>query len=107
MSKKRKSINVALAGVGNCASSLIQGTAYYATDHPIGLAHPKIGGYEASDINYVAAFDIDDRKVGHDLSEAVYAEPNTSRKIVDLMNTGVIIQTGHRLACASARIVVK
>jgi len=101
MSKKRKSINVALAGVGNCASSLIQGTAYYAIDHPIGLAHRKIGGYEASDINYAAAFDIDDRKVGHDLSEAVYAEPNTSRKIVDLKNTGVIVQMAQPLDGAS------
>lgn len=101
MTKKRKSINVALAGVGNCASSLVQGTAHYAIDHILGLAHPNIGGYQASDINYVAAFDIDDRKVGHDLSDAVYAEPNTSRKIVDLENSGVTVQMAQPLDGAS------
>ncbi|HZF21082.1 MAG TPA: hypothetical protein VEZ43_01290 [Dongiaceae bacterium] len=101
MPKKRKSINVALAGVGNCASSLVQGTAHYAIDHTLGLAHPSIGGYEASDLNYVAAFDIDDRKVGHDLSEAVYAEPNSSRRIVDLKNSGVTVQMAQPLDGAS------
>jgi myo-inositol-1-phosphate synthase len=101
MAKQRKSINVALAGVGNCASSLVQGTSYYATNRPIGLARPKIGGYEASDINYVAAFDIDDRKVGHSLSEAIYAEPNLSRKIIDLKKSSVTVQMAQPLDGAS------
>ncbi|HZD11986.1 MAG TPA: hypothetical protein VE177_00500 [Candidatus Binatus sp.] len=95
-------INVALAGVGNCASSLVQGTSYYANDHSsLGLARPKIGGYQASDIRFVAAFDIDDRKVGHDLSEAIFVEPNSSRHLVDLKPSGVIVQMAQPLDGAS------
>ncbi|WP_129598673.1 inositol-3-phosphate synthase [Methanohalophilus profundi] len=74
-----ENIKIAIAGIGNCASSLIQGLDYYSdkteTD-AIGLMHWTIGGYEPSDIEVVAAFDIDKRKVGKDISEAIFAEPN-------------------------------
>lgn len=72
-------IKVAIAGVGNCASSLIQGMEYYSHASGreiIGLMHPSIGRYEISDIEFVAAFDIDERKVGKDLSKAIFAKPN-------------------------------
>jgi myo-inositol-1-phosphate synthase len=71
-------IRVALVGVGNCASSLVQGVTYYRDPDKasIGLMHRDIGGYEPADVKFVAAFDIDARKVGLDLSEAIFAQPN-------------------------------
>ena len=70
-------IRIAIAGIGNCASSLIQGIYYYSSvDGAIGLVHPDLGGYHPEDIEVVAAFDIDRRKVGKDLSEAIFAPPN-------------------------------
>ena len=72
-------IRIAIIGVGNCASSLIQGIRYYRDKNPddaMGLMHWKIGGYRPGDIEVVAAFDIDKRKVGKDVNEAVFAEPN-------------------------------
>jgi len=72
-------IQIAIVGVGNCASSLIQGIHYYRDKSPedaIGLMHWKVGGYGPSDIRVVAAFDIDERKVGRDVHEAIFAEPN-------------------------------
>lgn len=72
-------IKIAIIGLGNCASSLIQGIHYYKNRDPedaIGLMHPVIGEYTASDIEVVAAFDIDQRKVGKDVSEAIFAKPN-------------------------------
>ena len=78
----RKKINVAIVGVGNCASSLVQGVNFYrdakALQEIPGLMHPVLGGYKISDINFVAAFDIDANKVGKDLSEAIYAPPNNT-----------------------------
>lgn len=76
-------IRVALAGTANCASSLVQGVEYYRAKgaKTIGLSLPRIGKYKATDIGFVAAFDIDNRKVGRDLSEAVFAEPNNVRTI--------------------------
>lgn len=74
-----KRIKVGIVGVGNCASSLLQGLCYYDGKHPdsaIGLMHWDLGGYRPSDIDVVAAFDIDERKVGRDLSEAIFAPPN-------------------------------
>jgi myo-inositol-1-phosphate synthase len=75
-------IRVAIAGLGNCASSLVQGIEYYrtrdASEHA-GLMHASIGGWRPSDIEVVAAFDIDRRKVGHRLEEAVFALPNCAR----------------------------
>jgi myo-inositol-1-phosphate synthase len=70
-------IRIAIAGVGNCASSLIQGIYYYSSmNGAVGLVHPDLGGYRPEDIEVVAAFDIDRRKVGQDLSEAIFAKPN-------------------------------
>lgn len=74
-----KKIRIAIAGVGNCASSLIQGIEYYKDKKEvIGLMHPEINGYKSSDIEVVAAFDIDQRKVGQDLSKAIFAKPNNT-----------------------------
>ena len=73
-------INVAIIGVGNCASSLVQGVHYYRnaleTEFVPGLMHVNLGGYHISDINFVAAFDIDKNKVGKDLAQAIYTKPN-------------------------------
>ena len=92
------SINVAIIGVGNCASSLVQGVAKYAdatNDKEIpGLMHPVLGEYGVGDINFVAAFDIDAGKVGMDLSEAIFAKPNNTVKFEDVPRTGVSVQRG-------------
>ncbi|MBO0888587.1 inositol-3-phosphate synthase [Candidatus Bathyarchaeota archaeon] len=83
-------IRVAIAGIGNCASSLVQGIEYYRQQKkPVGLSYPKIGPYSVSDIEIVAAFDIDKRKVGKDLSEAIFQEPNNTRKFVQPHDLGV------------------
>ncbi|TMI16557.1 hypothetical protein E6H33_04190 [Candidatus Bathyarchaeota archaeon] len=93
-----REIRVAIAGIGNCASSLIQGTEFYrAAQKKTGLMNEKVGPYKVSDIRFVAAFDIDERKVGKDLSEAVYAEPNNTRKIVQVRPTGVKVQMAQPL----------
>ena len=94
-------IKIAIAGVGNCASSLIQGIHYYDnknSDSAIGLMHWEIGGYKPSDIEVVAAFDIDARKVGKDISEAIFAEPNcTTIFQKDIPQTGVKVEMGNIL----------
>ena len=97
-------IKVAIAGVGNCASSLIQGIEYYKTigeDHPdrgLGLMHRKIGPYGVSDIEIAAAFDIDERKVGKPLSEAIHAAPNCTKQIGNKKSkSGPKVQMGHVL----------
>ena len=92
-------IKVALAGVGNCASAFIQGLRYYSifAENPVGLRNPKLGGYTPSDIQVVAAFDIDKRKVGKDLAEAIFAEPNNAPRIIDIPATGVTVQKGPLL----------
>jgi len=91
-------INVAIIGVGNCASSLIQGVHYYKdakeSEFVPGLMHVNLGGYHISDINFVAAFDIDKNKVGKDLSQAIFTKPNNTFKFTDVPETGVIIQRG-------------
>ncbi len=91
-------INVAIIGVGNCASSLVQGIHKYREipdDQTVpGLMHPTIGGYEIGDINVVAAFDVDNNKVGKDLSEAVFAKPNNTIRIADVPPTGVTVDRG-------------
>ena len=80
-----RKIRVAIAGVGNCASSLIQGIHYYAhgmadgADGTVGLAHPDLGGYRPGDVEIVAAIDVDERKVGRPLHEAVFALPNNTK----------------------------
>jgi myo-inositol-1-phosphate synthase len=91
-------INVAVIGVGNCASSLIQGVYYYKNakegDFVPGLMHVNLGGYHIKDINFVAAFDIDINKVGKDLSEAIYTLPNNTFKFCDVPKTGVKVERG-------------
>ena len=91
-------INVAIIGVGNCASSLVQGVYYYrnaaeGTSVP-GLMHVNLGGYHIGDINFVAAFDIDRNKVGKDLAEAIYTPPNNTFKFCELQTTGVKVNRG-------------
>ena len=91
-------INVAIIGVGNCASSLVQGISKYAesdSDSKVpGLMHPILGEYAIGDIKIVAAFDVDKTKVGLDLSEAIFAEPNNTIKFADVPNLGVKVQRG-------------
>ncbi|MDG7002214.1 MAG: inositol-3-phosphate synthase [Nitrososphaerota archaeon] len=89
-------VKIAIAGVGNCASALIQGVSYYSKhkqdEEVIGLAQFEIAGMTPGDIEVVAAFDVNDKKVGKDLSEAIFAKPNNTTKIVDVPNTGVRVQ---------------
>lgn len=94
-SRGRILIRIAIAGVGNCCSALIQGLYHYGrVGDLLGLLHEAIGRYRASDIQVVAAFDIDRRKVGRDLSEAVFASPNIVPRMVDLPYMGVTVLRG-------------
>ena len=94
-------INVAIIGVGNCASSLVQGVYYYRNakedEFVPGLMHVNLGGYHVRDINFVAAFDIDKNKVGKDLAEAIYTKPNNTIKFCDVPTTGVVVNRGMTL----------
>ncbi len=96
--RKDGKINVAIIGVGNCASSLVQGRYFYrdAKEGELipGLMHVNLGGYHISDINFVAAIDIDANKVGHDLSEAVFTPPNNTFKFSDVPHQGVRVSRG-------------
>jgi len=91
-------INVAIIGVGNCASSLVQGVHYYKnakeTESVPGLMHVSLGGYHISDINFVAAFDIDKNKVGKDLAKAIYTKPNNTFKFCEVPATGIKVERG-------------
>ena len=91
-------VRVAIVGVGNCASSFIQGVQYYRnasrTDFVPGLMHVDLGGYHISDIEFVAAFDIDKKKVGLDLSKAIFSKPNNTVKFSDVPNLGVKVNRG-------------
>lgn len=91
-------INVAIIGVGNCASSLVQGLHYYRdiSDNASipGIMHPNLGGYRIKDIRIVAAFDIDANKVGKDVAEGIFAAPNNTMKFCDVPPTGVKIHRG-------------
>ena len=91
-------INVAIIGVGNCASSLVQGLHKYVeiptNDEVSGIMHNTIGDYRIEDIEVVAAFDIDENKVGKDLSEAIFTEPNNTLKFADVPATGVKVDRG-------------
>ncbi len=95
------SVRVAIVGVGNCASSLVQGVEYYsgagAGTRVPGLMHVQFGPYHIRDLEFVAAFDVDAKKVGHDLSEAIVASENNTIKICDVPPTGVIVQRGPNL----------
>ena len=87
-------IRVAIAGVGNCASAIVQGVHYYSDSDSTGLAYPSISGYRPKDIKFVAAFDISESKVGKDLSDAIFAKPNNTLKICNVPNTGVTVKKG-------------
>ncbi|MEU1386900.1 MULTISPECIES: inositol-3-phosphate synthase [unclassified Nonomuraea] len=93
------SVRVAIVGVGNCASSLVQGVHYYKDADPAarvpGLMHVKFGEYHVGDVEFVAAFDVDAKKVGRDLSEAIVASENNTVKITDVPPTGVTVLRGH------------
>ncbi len=94
-------IRVAIVGVGNCASSLVQGVEYYKnadpTDSVPGLMHVQFGDYHVSDLEFVTAFDVDAKKVGLDISEAINASENNTIKIADVPNLGATVQRGHTL----------
>src|SRR3954467_6515279 len=94
-------VRVAIVGVGNCASSLVQGVQYYhdadETATVPGLMHVRLGGYHVRDVQFVAAFDVDAKKVGRDLSEAIFASENNTIKIADVPPTDVVVQRGHPL----------
>ena len=91
-----KKIRAAIVGVGNCASSLVQGVAYYraANDNTVGLMHWNLGGYEPSDIEFVLAFDVDQRKVGSDLSKAIFAKPNCTAVFSEVPESGIKVSMG-------------
>ncbi|MHA1700339.1 MAG: inositol-3-phosphate synthase [Promethearchaeota archaeon] len=93
-------IKIAIAGIGNCAASLIQGLHYYSDDdnkkdNKLGLLHEVLAGLKPKNIEVVAAFDVDERKVGKDLADAIFAEPNVPRHVINIQKTGVIVQRGE------------
>src|SRR5690349_6135762 len=93
-----KKVRVAIIGVGNCASSLVQGVHYYRNAQPDdfvpGLMHVNLGGYHISDIEFTAAFDIDKNKVGKDLSEAIYTAPNNTYRFADVPHLNTKVHRG-------------
>src|SRR5512142_1226862 len=95
------SVRVAIVGVGNCAASLVQGVEYYRNADPEarvpGLMHVQLGDYHIRDIEFVAAFDVDAKKVGRDLSEAIVASENNTIKIADVPPLDVTVQRGPTL----------
>ncbi|WNV91358.1 inositol-3-phosphate synthase [Umezawaea sp. Da 62-37] len=99
MGEQRRTVRVAIVGVGNCAASLVQGVEYYrdadASARVPGLMHVEFGEYHVRDIEFVAAFDVDAKKVGYDLSEAIGASENNTIKIADVPPLGVPVQRGH------------
>jgi myo-inositol-1-phosphate synthase len=94
----RKKVRVAIVGVGNCSSSLVQGVHYYQNAKPEdtvpGLMHVNLGGYHVSDIEFSAAFDIDKNKVGKDLAEAIYTKPNNTYKFAGVPKLGIPVHRG-------------
>src|ERR1051325_470008 len=91
-------VRVALIGVGNCASSLVQGVEYYKDAAPDefvpGLMHVDLGGYHIRDIEFTAAFDVTTDKVGKDLADAIWAKPNDTYKFADVPKTGITVSRG-------------
>ncbi|MCU1554117.1 MAG: Myo-inositol-phosphate synthase, partial [Arthrobacter sp.] len=94
-------IRVAIVGVGNCAASLVQGVQYYQDADPQatipGLMHVEFGKYHVHDVEFVAAFDVDGKKVGIDLADAIGASENNTIKIADVPPTGITVQRGPTL----------
>lgn len=104
----RTSINLAIIGVGNCASSLVQGLTHYGEEQvktPIGLMHQNLGGYLPSDIKVVTAFDVDERKVGKDVADAIFEKPNCTTVFCEnVPPTGAIVQHGPILDGVAAHM---
>ncbi len=98
MASKDKKVRVAIIGIGNCAAALVQGVEYYKDadkDAEIpGLMHATLGGYHVRDIEFAAAFDVIQGKVGLDLSEAIWAEPNNTIRFADVPRLGVPVHRG-------------
>ena len=98
---EKNDIRVGIVGVGNCANSLVQGVTYYkdaAIDQEIpGLMHAVVGGYHINNVKFVAAFDVDKKKVGLDLADAIWASENNTIKFSDVAKTGVLVQRGLTL----------
>src|ERR671925_1439920 len=98
MSTHAKKVRVAIVGVGNCASSLVQGVEFYrnADVHETvpGLMHVELGGYHIRDIEFSAAFDVAESKVGRDLSEAISAHPNNTITFAEVPHLGVRVERG-------------
>src|ERR1044071_9448167 len=101
MGPQARTVRVAIVGVGNCAASLVQGVEYYRNADPEwrvpGLMTVQLGDYHVRDIEFGAAFDVDGKKVGRDLSEAIVASENNTIKIADVPPVGVTVQRGHTL----------
>jgi myo-inositol-1-phosphate synthase len=97
---KRK-VRVGIVGVGNCASSFVQGISHYSraeANVPVpGLMHPELGGYEVGDIEIASAFDVNARKLGLDVADAIFVPPNNTRRFADVPKTGVAVQRGRTL----------
>ncbi|HEV8563325.1 MAG TPA: inositol-3-phosphate synthase [Actinomycetota bacterium] len=98
---QKEKVRVAIIGVGNCANAFVQGVHYYQDARPgdkiPGLMHVDLGGYHIRDIEVVAAFDVDAKKVGKDVAEAITSEPNNTIRFADVPPTGVTVQRGHTL----------
>src|SRR5438270_618502 len=101
-----RKVRVGIVGIGNCASSFVQGLSFYSdarANEPVpGLTNPDLGGYHVADIEISAAFDIDARKVGRDIAEAIYAKPNNTIRFAGVKPTGVLVERGPTmdgLAC--------
>src|SRR5688572_18386225 len=96
-----KKVRVGVVGVGNCASSLVQGVHYYrdaAEDALVpGLMHPRLGDYHVGDVEFACAFDVDRNKVGKDLGQAIYAQPNNTTRFADVGKLGVPVHAGDQL----------
>ncbi|MCA6108662.1 inositol-3-phosphate synthase [Bradyrhizobium cenepequi] len=96
--ENRRRVRVGIVGVGNCASSFVQGLSYYRnakSNEPVpGLMNADVGGYHVSDIEIASAFDVSANKVGRDVSEAIWATPNNTHRFSDVTKTGVIVQRG-------------
>jgi myo-inositol-1-phosphate synthase len=97
-SRSEEKVRVAIIGVGNCANSIVQGVEYYKDAKPDefvpGLMHVDLGGYHVRDIEFTAAFDVTEDKVGKDLSEAIWAHPNNTIKFADVPKTGITVSRG-------------
>ncbi|MEZ0269408.1 MAG: inositol-3-phosphate synthase, partial [Nitrososphaeraceae archaeon] len=114
--KDHKKVKVAIAGVGNCASALLQGISFYGNsytkgnerenvlDIPEGLIAYTLGNIRPGDIEFVAAFDVVESKVGHDLADAIFASPNNTIKIADVPSTGINVQKGKVLDGVGKRL---